>query len=163
MTYLFLLLINYMSGMPMHAFHVSVCEIAFDEKQKQVEITHRIFLDDLEIALTDWSQEKVDVLNPSDPERLDQLIGKYLSEKTTYFVNGKSVDTAYLGSEKEESVMYCYQVITGVKKMKSLQVTNEALMETYDDQTNIVHVESGEQMKSLKLSKSETWGEVDFD
>lgn len=149
--------------MPLHAFHVSVCEIEFDEKQKQLEITHRIFLDDLEIALTDWSKEKVDVLNPEDPELLNQMIGQYLTEKTTYLLNGKSVNASYLGSEKEESVMYCYQVITGVKKVKSLKVTNETLMETYDDQTNIVHIEKDDQMKSLKLSKSEIWGEVRFD
>ncbi len=149
--------------MPLHAFHVSVCEIAFDEKQKQLEITHRIFLDDLEIALTDWSKEKVDVLNPHDPKKLDRMIGKYLVERTSYQLNGKPVSATYLGSEKEESVMYCYQVITNVKKVKSLKVTNKTLMETYEDQSNIVHVINGDRMKSLKLSKSETWGEVDFD
>ncbi len=149
--------------MSLHAFHVSVCEIEFDEKQKQLEITHRIFLDDLEIALTDWSKEKVDVLNPDDPDKLDLMIGKYLTEKTSYHLNSKSASAIYLGSEKEESVMYCYQVITGVKKVKSLKVTNKTLMEIYDDQTNIVHVENGDQMKSLKLSNSEYWGEASFD
>ncbi|MDW3208989.1 MAG: DUF6702 family protein [Reichenbachiella sp.] len=163
MTYLFFLLINYVSGMPLHAFHVSVCEIEYDEKQRRLEITHRIFLDDLEIALTDWSGEQVDVLNPPDFKQLDQMIGKYLTERASYSLNGKSVDVSYVGSEKEESVMYAYQVISNVKKVKSLKVTNTVLMETYDDQTNIVHMESGDQMKSLKLSGSETWGEVRFD
>lgn len=163
MTYLFLLLINYMSGMPLHAFHVSVCEIEYDEKQRRLEITHRIFLDDLEIALTDWSGEQVDVLNPADPKQLNEWIGKYVSEKTSYELNGKNVIASYLGSEKEESVMYAYQVITDVKKVKSLKVTNTLLMETYDDQANIVHVEHGEFSKSLKLSNSDIWGEVRFD
>lgn len=149
--------------MPLHAFHVSVCEIEFDESKKQLEITHRIFLDDLEIGLADWSEEQVDVLNPENPKHLDQMIGKYLTEKTTYVINGKSVRATYLGSEKEESVMYCYQVVTNLKKVKSLKVTNTLLMEIYDDQTNIVHLENGDQMKSLKLSDSETWGEVNFD
>lgn len=152
-----------MSGIALHAFHVSVCEIEFDEKQKQIEITHRIFLDDLEIGLTNWSNEKVDVLNPSDPVVLDQMIGKYLTEKTFYSLNGKSVKASYLGSEKEESVMYCYQVISSVKKLKSLKIKNTLLLETYDDQVNIVHVENGDQMKSLKLSTSEPSGEINFD
>lgn len=163
MTYLFLLLINYMSGMPLHAFHVSVCEIEFDEKQRQIEITHRIFLDDLEMALTNWSKETIDVLNPSNPKKLDEMIGRYLSERTTYTLNGKKVSATYLGSEKEESVMYGYQVITDVKKMKSLKVENLLLMETYDDQTNIVHIESNGESKSLKLSNSDKSGEVIFD
>lgn len=163
MTYLFLLLINYVSGMPLHAFHVAVCEIEFDDNSRQLEITHRIFLDDLELALTEWSSERVDVLNPTDSKKLDEMIGKYISEKTVYTLNGKTVSANYLGSEKEESVMYCYQVITDVKKVKSLKVRNTLLMETYDDQKNIVHIECGDQMKSLKLSDSETWGEVTFE
>ncbi len=152
-----------MSGMPLHAFHVSVCEIEFDNHKKQLEITHRIFLDDLEIGLTDWSNERVDVLNPSDAKQLDELIGSYLSEKTKYTLNGKTIIAKYLGSEKEDGVMYCYQVITEVKKVKSIKVTNTVLMETYDDQSNIVHIEHGDSNKSLKLSKSESWGEVSFD
>ena len=163
MTYLFLLLINYVSGMPLHAFHVSVCEIEFDAREQQLEISHRIFLDDLEIGLTDWSSEKVDVLNPSDPKLLDQMIGKYLSENTNYTLNGKEVKATYLGSEREEGVMYCYQVITDVKKVKTLKVTNSLLMETYDDQINIIHIESYEESKSLKLSNSESWGEMIFE
>lgn len=163
MTYLFLLLINYMSGMSLHAFHVSVCEIEFDQDKKQLEITHRIFLDDLEMGLINWSGEKIDILNPSDPKRLDNLIGQYLSEKTSYTLNGKTVRVNYLGSEKEDAVMYCYQVVSEVKKLKSIKISNTVLMETYGDQSNVVHVERLSETKSLKLSKGESSGEVRFD
>lgn len=149
--------------MPLHAFHVSVCEIEFDDKKKQLEITHRIFLDDLEVGLAQWSKEKVDVTNPSDSKQLDQWIGKYLSERTSYVLNGKKAEAEYLGSEKEDGVMYCYQVISEVKKLQTLKVTNTVLMETYDDQSNIVHVEKFDESKSLKLSNSETWGTVSFE
>lgn len=163
MTYLLILFINYMSGISVHAFHVSVCEIVFDEEERQLEITHRIFLDDLELGLNQWSDQRVDVLNPSDPKALDELIGKYLSEKTSYQLNGKNMVSKYLGSEREEAVMYCYQVITDVKKMKALNVTNEVLMDLYDDQSNIIHVENSGLTKSMKFSAGESTGEVIFD
>ena len=163
MTYFFLLLINYMSGMSLHAFHVAVTEIEYDGKSSQLEITHRIFIDDLEVALTEWSSEKIDILNPSDPAKLNELIGKYLSEKTSYILNEKEVEVKYLGSEREEAVMYCYQFVSDIKKVKSLKVSNTVLMETFDDQTNIVHVANNETNMSLKLSKNENSGEVSFD
>lgn len=149
--------------MPLHAFHVSVCEIEFDEGKRQLEITHRIFLDDLELGLTNWSGEKIDILNPSDPKRLDQLIGKYLSEKTSYTLNKKTFQANYLGSEKEDGVMFCYQVISDVKKLKSLKVSNTLLMETFDDQSNVIHVDRLGETKSLKFNEGESSGEVVFD
>lgn len=163
MTYLFILLINYISGTPLHAFHVSVCEIVFDNDQRQLEITHRIFHDDLELALTEWSGQKVDILNPSDPQWLDSLIGGYLQEKTIYTLNGKDVKSNYLGAEREEGVMYCYQVIPSVKKLKSLNVSNTVLMEIFDDQSNVIHVESQDETKSLKLDVGLSYGFVKFE
>ena len=149
--------------MSLHAFHVAVTEIEYDGKSSQLEITHRIFIDDLEVALTEWSSEKIDILNPSDPAKLNELIGKYLSEKTSYILNEKEVEVKYLGSEREEAVMYCYQFVSDIKKVKSLKVSNTVLMETFDDQTNIVHVANNETNMSLKLSKNENSGEVSFD
>ena len=149
--------------MSLHAFHVAVTEIEYDGKSSQLEITHRIFIDDLEVALTEWSSEKIDILNPSDPAKLNELIGKYLSEKTSYILNEKEVEVKYLGSEREEAVMYCYQFVSDVKKVKSLKVSNTVLMETFDDQTNIVHVANNETNMSLKLSKNKNSGEVSFD
>ncbi|UXX80939.1 hypothetical protein N7E81_07480 [Reichenbachiella carrageenanivorans] len=163
MTYLFLLLINYISGMPLHAFYVSVANIEYDAKSKQVEISHRIFLDDLENGLTEWTGEQVDVLNPTTPEQLDEIIGKYLNAKTSYQVDGKSVTAQYLGSEKDDGVMYCYQVISSVKKLKSLTVTNTILMEIFDDQTNIIHMKKVGDTKSLKLNNKERSGTIVFD
>jgi len=160
MTYLFLLLINYMSGMPLHAIHVSVCDIDYDVKKQQLEISHRIFLDDLEVTLSSWSGEPVDVMNPSDPKELSRMIGRYLDEKTSYTLNGKLATAKYLGSEMEEAVMYCYQVITNVKKIKKLKVRNTALIESFGDQSNVVHIKIQEVSKSLKLNASEIWGEI---
>lgn len=152
-----------MSGIPLHAFHVSVCEIEFDQDKRQLEITHRIFLDDLEVGLSKWSNEKIDIFNPADPARLDDLIGRYLTEKNTYTANGKVVTAKYLGSEREDAVMYCYQVITDIKRLKTMKVSNATLMELYDDQTNVIHIEHSEEIKSMKLSKDESVDEVVFE
>ncbi|MEO9965362.1 MAG: DUF6702 family protein [Reichenbachiella sp.] len=151
-----------MSGIAPHAFHVAVSEIEFDEDKRQLEITHRIFLDDLEQGLSAWSGQAIDILNPADPANLDMLIGKYLSEKTSYHINGKLATANYLGSEKEDAVMYCYQVIKGVKKVKSINVSNKVLMEIFEDQSNVMHITNASETKSLKLNESEPNGQVNF-
>ena len=50
--------------------------------------------------------------------------------------------------------MYCYQMVIDWREKGEITKSDQqnVLMETYDDQTNIVHVENGDQMsKSLKL------------
>ena len=38
----------FFGSMAIHPFHVSVCEIEFDQKTEALQITQRIFLDDIE-------------------------------------------------------------------------------------------------------------------
>lgn len=165
MLYSILLVINYVSGVLMHDFHVSVCEIQFDEKSRALEVTHRIFLDDLEETLKNWSGDrKIDVLAPSDSLKFQEMLGKYIMGNFSISTNGKKSGLRYLGSEIEDDVMYCYIEVTGVKKLKSLGVENTILMEQFDDQVNLVHIlRKGEKTKSLKLDSKRSAGTVSYD
>lgn len=156
-------LIFYVNGFLFHDFHASVCDVEYDGKRKALEITHRIFLDDLEEALRKWSgNNKVDVINPTNKEQFQQMLGRYLLENFAIKVNNKQVSMNYLGSEMEDDVMYCYIDMVPVKKVKSLEVTNSILIQMFDDQINIVHVDIAEETKSLKLNKHNSTGTIDY-
>ena len=58
-----------------HPFHVSVTDIEHDAESKSIQVSHRIFLDDLEIGLKKYHKiEKLDTYAPESQERLDSLI-----------------------------------------------------------------------------------------
>ena len=47
-----------------HPFHVSVSDIKYKEDQKAIQISTRIFLDDLELALRAFTgNEKLDIMD----------------------------------------------------------------------------------------------------
>lgn len=151
-----LYLIFYMNGFMLHDFHVSICEIEYDQERKALEITHKLFLDDLEQGLNLKAKNgNIDVTNPKDKIVFQQTMNKYLLENFSVIVNGKQVVLNYLGSEIEEDVMYCYVDIIGVKKLKSISVKNTLLMQVFDDQVNIVHVEVEGKTRSMKLSNGD--------
>ena len=52
-----------------HPFHVSVSDIKYKEEQKAIQISTRIFLDDLEVALQAFTgNEALDIVDKSNWE-----------------------------------------------------------------------------------------------
>ena len=158
-----LYLIFYMNGFLLHDFHVSICEIEYDQERKALEVTHKLFLDDLEQSLRKWSGNgNIDVINPKDKVVFQKLLGSYILENFDMWANDKKLEMTYLGSEIEADVMYCYVDILGVKKLQSIGVKNTLLMNVFDDQTNIVHVEVNKETRSLKFDKEIPKGKLEY-
>lgn len=154
----------YLSGALTHAFHISVCEIEFDEERNSLEITHRVFLDDLETTLRLWSgDQSIDVINPKVESEFHKVLGSYMLEKFSIKVNGKETQLSFLGAEQEGDVMYCYIELTGVKKLKSIEIMNKIFMDKFDDQMNMVHIYKDEKTISTKFSKNKTDFAVELD
>lgn len=152
-----------MNGFLLHDFHVSVCEVEYDAQRKALEVTHKLFLDDLEQSLIKWSgNTDIDVINPEDKTAFQELLGKYILENFAVKANEKNLNMVYLGAEIEGDVMYCYIDIVGLKKIKSLEIKNTILMNVFDDQTNIVHIEVDKETKSLKLNANMPIGLIQY-
>jgi hypothetical protein len=147
-----------------HPLHVSVTEIVYDEKEKQLEIISRIFVDDLETAIrAQLQQPSLDLLNPANGSTTDQLASAYVMSRLSVTLDGKRQKLSFLGSEKEEDALLCYIQVSNVKKWKNIEVTNSVIVETFDDQSNLVHITRGGTVKSLRLMKDNPSGKVVFD
>lgn len=139
-----------------HPFHVSVTDIEHDTQSKSVQVSQRIFIDDLEKGLKAFHKlESVDTYEPKDPVVLDSLIGAYLKEKVFIRINEQDYEFNFLGSEVEGDARWCYYEIGGIESVASAEITNATLMEQFDDQQNIVHFKANDKMKSYKLDKDQ--------
>jgi len=160
MIYLFTFLSAWLT---FHPIHVSVTEITFDEKEKELEIISRIFIDDLESAIrASRNEPDLKLLEPTGVTT-DQLVSGYLQQQLKISLDGKAQKIIFLGHEIENEAMLCYIQVTGVKRFKNIEVTNGTLVELYDDQSNLVHVTVGEKVKSLRLMRNATSGKLQFD
>lgn len=148
----------------LHPLHVSVTEIEYDNRDRQLEIMVRIFIDDLELSIRNKRNlPDLDILNPGTGLNTDQLVSEYLSEHFKISLDGKPQKTVYLGHEPESQAMICYIEVTNVKKWKQIEVMNNVIMETYDDQSNLVHVTFQDTVKSLRLMKDNPSGKLTFE
>jgi hypothetical protein len=146
------MVINLIVLLFLHPIHVSVTEIEYSDKNKSLQITTRIFIDDLELSIRKQTKlESLDLLEPGPGMTTDQLINAYLKEHFKVSIDGKPAKINFLASEIEEPAVICYLEIENVKKLKTLSVTNTVIQETHDDQSNLVHITYKSPVKSYRL------------
>jgi hypothetical protein len=141
-----------------HPYHISVCDIEHDSEGRSLQVSQRVFLDDLEEVLNERFNVRIDVTNPQNPAYRDSLIQLYLFENIDIKVDGKNKKRSYLGNEIEEDGMWCYIEYFGVKKITTLEITNTVFFSKFDDQANIIHVKYEGKTKSLKLDRADPSG-----
>jgi len=144
-----------------HPFYISLTEMRYNPDSQRIEVSQKIFWDDLEEALTAASGQQVNFLNPADPELLNALVQRYLLKHNRLSVDGKPLELQYLGFEVEEDAAWFYLESGKVKKPRELTVENELLLEHFPGQQNIIHVYFGNKPKTLMLDKRRRMGKVE--
>jgi len=155
--FLFLVIFIAMTSMTVHKFYVSVNQIDFVPKKKALEITSRIFIDDIDLALEKKYGKKYYLGTPKETSESIDFLKKYLKEKFIMKVNGQQKEIIFLGKEVEDNVLICYLTIKNVEKVTSLEIKNTILMELYDQQ-HIFHTNILGDKKSILMTSGETVG-----
>jgi hypothetical protein len=140
-----------------HPIHISVTEINYNEKSKSLQITSRIFVDELELGVRAQRKEpELDLLEPGNGVTTEQLIKNYLTAHFKIKIDGKPAKLNFLGHEKEDLSIVSYIEIENVKKLKTIEIFNDIITEIHDDQSNLVHVTYKAPVKSVRLTRGTT-------
>ena len=138
------------SSFEMHKFYVSVTQINFAQDKKAIQITSRIFIDDLNNALEKKHKKKFYIGSTKESEEEIQLMKNYFNENFSIKVNSKSKPTVYLDKEVEDDVIILYHVIRDVSKINSLEIKNTTLFDFLPEQQHIIHTQiSGKKLSAL--------------
>ena len=159
-----MILLNLLLVFIFHPVHVSVTEIQYSEKNKSLQITSRIFIDDLELAIQKQvKQESLDILAPKNGQTTDQLVSAYLRDHFKIKTDGKAAKINYLAHEIEDLAIICYLEIENVKKLKSIEVTDDMIQEVHADQSNLVHITYKGPVKSFRLVREKPTDVLKFE
>lgn len=145
-----------------HPFYISVTEINHNVKDKTLEISCKMFLDDFEKTLRDVTKTEVDLNNVKDKAKIDKLISDYLNSHLQLKVDGKQVSLQFVGFEKESEAAWCYLQVNNVPSVKQLEIKNTLLFEEFDSQISIMHVTVNGTRKSTRLNKPESTAKFEF-
>ena len=134
-----------------HPFYVSVTEINHNATEKSLEISCKIFTDDMEKTLRQNFKTKIDIIQPKDKAALAKMITEYLNNHLKLSVDGKGVSFRYVGNETDDTHAFVYLQVDNIPTVKKIDITNSLLYDFIDKQINIMHVVVDGSRKSTKL------------
>lgn len=134
-----------------HPFFVSVTEVNHNAAEKTMEVSCKVFFDDMEAVLKQNYKTVADLSKPEQQKQNDQLLAHYLARHLSVTVNGKAIALKYLGYEKESESVFCYLEGSGVNAVQSVDIKTDLLHDFTPQQINIVHCIVGGRRQSTKL------------
>ncbi|MDG2433597.1 DUF6702 family protein [Flavobacterium sp.] len=164
-SYLFLLTVFLLlTSFTAHKFYLGIYQVNYAPEKKMLEITSRIFIDDLNKALEKKYKRKA--FHIGTAEETDQevtLFKKYLAENFIVKINGQVKPIVFLSKETaEDDVLVCYSKIVAVPKMNSIEIFNAVLIDWSSEQQNITHVTAFGTKKTILFTDSSRNGVLKF-
>ena len=138
-----------------HPYYVSVTEIVHNATAQTLEISCKIFTDDLEQTLKKATGQKVDLLNPEKREKMKPIVGDYVVEHLKLKADGKPVKLQFLGYERDEEGVIAYFEAGNILEVHKLVVVNDLLYEFHPNHIGLMHVTVKGKRKSTKLDNPE--------
>jgi hypothetical protein len=134
-----------------HPFYISVTEINLNTSDKTLEVSCKMFADDLEQVIEKNNHTQLDISSGKDKARFDSYISAYVKNHLSISVDGKTGNLSYIGFEKESESAYCYFQVEHISSLKKIDISNSLLHDYTSDQVNIIHVMVNGKRQSTKL------------
>ncbi|MGI4022545.1 MAG: DUF6702 family protein [Janthinobacterium lividum] len=136
----------------LHPFFVSVTEIKQNGTNHSLEISCKMFSDDLEKALEKQYHVQLDLIKPADKAQVNKLISDYVKKHLLIRADGKVLSLTYIGYEIQEDGAWSYFEVKGINAVKQINIHDDLLYEQHPEQINMMHVIINNQRKSTKVN-----------
>jgi hypothetical protein len=125
-----------------HDIHLSVTEVRWNEAQSSFEMSIKIFIDDLELALAREQITGLYIGTEKESASANQHIASYLSKYFSIAQDGLNLQQHFVGKEIAEDfqAVWCYVELKGNHAARECTITNKVLLDLYDDQRNIMDI-----------------------
>lgn len=137
-----------------HPFYVSVTEVEYSSKTKEVGISVKVFPDDLEESLRKFNGKKYDVVQ-GDKKMIGPVLDKYIKQHMRILLNGTAKSYQWMGYEIDKESVWMYFSITNQPGVRSIEVQSDLMYAYKQEQTNIIHIKLDDKRESFRLMSPE--------
>lgn len=142
---------------------MSITHINYDKTQKAIQITLRVFIDDLQTEMNSvLKTKKIELATSREPDNIDTLYHIYLKEKFKIELNSREKEVEYLGKKYKDDLVIFYLEIPNISEIKTIQIENHILYNTFSEQKNIVKTNINKKQKSHILTKNNTSAFINY-
>ncbi|MWB95271.1 hypothetical protein GON26_12950 [Flavobacterium sp. GA093] len=144
-----------LSAFAFHKFYMGVYQVNYAADKKMIQITSRIFVDDLNKGIEKKYNKKTFLGTDKETAADVELLKKYLSENFTIKINGQTKVITFLSKEIEaDDVLVCYSRIKDIQKFTTLEISNAVLLDWNPEQQNITHISAFGGKKTVLFTDS---------
>jgi hypothetical protein len=145
-----------------HPFYLSVTDLRYNDSTKRLEGSIRVFLNDMEDALSRLHSKTVDLTAEKDTSLTRVLIDRYLQDRLGFRSNEKDIRFRTIGFEKEEEAIWIHIESVPLASPTSLRVKNRVLYDFLPTQSNIIHYTQNDRRQSTKISNPDSLAFFNF-
>ena len=143
------------SAFTFHKFYVGVFQIDYFKEKKAVQITARLFIDDLEKALHKKHNKHFYITTKDEVADANSYIAMYLQDKLKIKINNKIQTIQFLTKEQEDNIVICYLKINFKDNIKDLEITNNVLSDIFNEQQNLLHLNINGNKKTILFTNTD--------
>ena len=146
------------SAFGVHKFYVGMFQLEFVAHKKEIQITTRLFIDDVNVALEKKYSKKTFIAEAKESKEDQVFLQNYIAENFKIKINNQPKSFVFLSKEVDNNVLVCYFKIKDIPKVNSLQIENSIMMELFSEQQNIIQFNNNGKKSSLLLTSETTAG-----
>ena len=145
-----------------HSFHASISSFDCKKNTSTIEITMKLFTDDIEYALRSLENSDLVLDSKVNLHNIDSLIFSYIKMNLVLLLNNKKTELLWIGKEIDNDITWCYLEIKNIDKLFELKIKNSLLFSFFDDQLNICHFYCNDKPETLMFHNGKELGEIKF-
>jgi hypothetical protein len=139
-----------------HKFYVGIYQVNFVPEKKMLQITSRVFVDDVNDVLKQKHKREFRIGETAETAEDVTLMKQYFAENMTVKIDGKQQQLQFMSKEIENNVLICYFRCTGIARIKMFEIKNKILIDLVTEQQNIIQTNINGEKKSILLTVDNT-------
>jgi hypothetical protein len=159
------LILIVLTGAIFHPLKMAYTSVKYDDTKKVFLISHRVFQDDFELTLkNNYAYSGNDVFKHQHSAPTQKAINDFFNKNFRILLNGQMPNLAFRKIEQKNDMGIIVWYETGrldIKKIKTISIFNFIMMESFQEQVNMFHLNIGDTVKrTLKFEGDKTKEEI---
>ncbi|MFZ1676273.1 MAG: DUF6702 family protein [Saprospiraceae bacterium] len=137
-----------------HPIHASICELKYSEKDAAFQVSVKVYIDDLEVAMKNEGYPPLNLGATLENELTQEYLASYVDKYFTITLNGHKLVSKFVGKELSDDFLavWCYfEFPATVSKGQKCTISNRILLDLYSDQRNIMDIRMNSTQKEYTI------------
>jgi hypothetical protein len=135
-----------------HPVHISLTTIEYAKGREEMAVTYKVNTEDFEYAVIRNNKFVSDIGKIKESTEFNRYIENYINATFSLTIDGTKSKLKFIEKKNIETDTWLYFKITGIKKIKKMEIMNALLFDTYMDQTNLLIISFNGKEQGFKTS-----------